>query len=785
MFNRLSARYLQGAGFRATANVLAARSAWLAWALCVVAGIAVLDDYGVATDEDWQRSLAMATLDYVLGRNEVLLQHADRAYGVAFEAFLAVAERLLDLQDSRAIYLWRHLLTHLGFLSAGLAAAGLAFRLYGSRCLALCAFGLFLLHPRLYAHSFFNSKDIPFLSLFMVALYLLERAFRQGTVAAFLLGGAGVGLLTNIRPMGILLFAGALALRACDCVQAADRSARRQVLRTSGLFVLASAAALYATWPYVWNDTARRLGEAFAYLAEAHTLNTFPFQGRSISSTAAPPDYVPTWFAITAPPAALLLGVIGAAVILQRGCARPRALLRHTRLRFGFLLLACLVLPVLAAILLGTNIYDDWRHMYFLYAPFCLVAVAGLDALRAAARRGWTRGGAVGAYGLAGAGATAALAAMISLHPHQHLYFNLLVNRATPEHLRSQYELEYWQTSYRQALGFLLARYPAQPIRVRPVKNLYANRKMLSAAERRRIVFVGDEYADFHILHYHAPGNAGQMPEEAYAPVVYTHSAYGNTIFTVAAVNLDRVEADAAAPYRATYRALAAATPVVRDRFDVYLDARAVRYVRAPCRLSDLRAKFVLHVTPVDPREAAGRSLDNLAFYFHRRGARFDGQCLAAVPLPAYPIRHLQVGQWVGRDDRMLWLADIPIPPDLDAYRTAYRALAADPPALQAAFDVYVTADAVAYAKTPCTAADTQPKFILHVIPSRARDLPPARRRLGFDNRDFQFAWQGAHFDDRCLALAALPTYPVARLRVGQFRAGESPLWAAEIPLPR
>ena len=124
-------------------------------------------------------------------------------------------------------------------------------------------------------------------------------------------------------------------------------------------------------------------------------------------------------------------------------------------------------------------------------------------------------------------------------------------------------------------------------------------------------------------------------------------------------------------------------------------------------------------------------------------------------------------------------------PRALQGYRQLGRALAAVPPAYRGLFDVHVAADAVTYAKAPCTAADTEPKFILHVVPVRPRDLPPDRWAAGFDNRDFRFAWQGAHFDGRCLTRAPLPAWPIASLRVGQFRAGEEPLWSAEIPLPR
>lgn len=174
--------------------------AWLVCALLLGAGWAVLDDYTVVIDSEMQRETAASTLDYILGRSDALLNHPDRMYGVVFELPLLSLERLLGLQDSRALYRMRHGLTHLVFLAGGLGCYALTYRLYGRRPLALCAMGLFLLHPRLYAHSFFNSKDIPFLSLFMLALLLIHWACRRGSVQAFLLCGLGVGALTNVRP---------------------------------------------------------------------------------------------------------------------------------------------------------------------------------------------------------------------------------------------------------------------------------------------------------------------------------------------------------------------------------------------------------------------------------------------------------------------------------------------------------------------------------------------------------------------------------------------------------
>ena len=39
-------------------------------------------------------------------------------------------------------------------------------------------------------------------------------------------------------------------------------------------------------------------------------------------------------------------------------------------------------------------------------------------------------------------------------------------------------------------------------------------------------------------------------------------------------------------------------------------------------------------------------------------------------------------------------------------------------------------------------------------------DLPPHRRRYGFDNRDFSFTWRGGFFDGKCLTQEPLPGLP-------------------------
>ena len=207
------------------AAFLARHSAIVALAVFAIVGVFIFDDYGIGNDADDQRRIGHASFNYILGDEDALLTHRTiRYYGVAFEIPQIAVERLLRLEDPRDIFLTRRLIAHVFFLAGGFFAWLLAYRLFGSRLVALLAMLLFLLHPRIYAHSFINSKDVPFLSAFMIALYLIHRAFRRDSVWAFALCGVCVGLLVNIRIMGAILIPAVLGMLALDAFYAMKRA---------------------------------------------------------------------------------------------------------------------------------------------------------------------------------------------------------------------------------------------------------------------------------------------------------------------------------------------------------------------------------------------------------------------------------------------------------------------------------------------------------------------------------------------------------------------------------
>ena len=751
-------------------------------ALFAVAGVAVLDDYGMHGDETAHRDMAIANVEYIATGATDLLYHNDyRYYGVAYEMPLLLLERAFGPLDGRRIYLMRHMLTHLFFIAGGFACGMLAYRTLGSRWVALLAMLMFLLHPRLYAHSFFNSKDVPFAAMLLITLYLAHRAFRRDTLGAFLLCGIVVGLAMNLRPFALMLLPMILAMRGLDLWQA-GRGERKRILASIGIFAAAALAITYILHPYYWENPLRFI-EGMRVLSQHPQIKANLFMGEIYLADAVPWNYIPVWFAITAPPVALALGALGAAAVCWQGASRPLAALRDRETRFRIMTLGCVVLPVAVVIALQSNIYQGWRQMYFLWAPFCLLAAVGLhhianismgDIWKVGSRLpGPVRGGGrlhmarrALAYGVVGAGLITTLTAMAALHPNQNVYFNALVDTNTPGALGERYDLDYFRVAYRQSLEYLLDRHPDDTLLVGPGRK---SLQILPHSDRERVLISGRLYSTDYLI-YPLFGRRN-LPEE---PAFHSVRAYGSGISFIIDTGSD-VYLDY---YRAEYDDVEAnGTLLARSGFDIYIHNGALRYLKENCetlqtnRYGDINV--FLHIFPADRADLSAdrRELgfENRDFWISESLASIDGKCIhSQPPLPDYPIARIRTGQRA--QGEVAWSADIDLPAHAAATEL-YDGIAAGDygqPVARSDFDVYMRGNSLAYLKDPCEQGDADARFFLHIIPDDPADLPAVWREYGIENLDFWFVDHGAYAGDKCVAERELPDYPIARVKTGR-----------------
>ena len=780
-------------GCRAALPLLTTRSGLIICALFLLVGLVSAGNYGLGADEATQRLIAETNLNYILGRGDGIppfktsanpLVPSDRYYGVAFELPLLLSERALGLEDFHYVNRLRLTLTHLFFIVGAFFCYRLAGRLFDNRLIALFALLIFLLHPRIYGHSLVNSKDLPFLSMFVITLYLLERAFRRDTVGAFVLLGAAVGLLTNLRIMGIMLFAAVIAMRGLDWFQVGSGPERKRILLTAGLFVLAAALTLYAITPYAWNDPIAYLAGSLNLTANHPTVVSVLFQGELIPSDQLPARYLPTWFAIATPPLFLLLLGLGAAAAIAGGIRRPAAIFRNNGLRFQLLLLACFLLPPLAAILLGSNQYDDWRHLYFLYGPGCLLAAGGLHGLTAGlSRQGRGR---AGMYGLTGLGLGLLLLQMVQLHPLQYSYFNFLVDRTTPEYLRTQYAMDYFKLARTAALRYLLESQPGATWIVRGEDNRL--REGLPPGLRPRLQLAGGgRNADYELV---SPLDASQpdLPVNS----AYPRRFYNNSLAALRPLADSRMTAAARAAYREFYRQAVAGPPLIPGNYALYLNGQRLTLIQENCPEERQDVRFTVKFFP---RRLESRPLplwDQEAYwqgYNHR--VRLGEVCIAVLQLPV-PVEgdlilSLHSLSKLQRVHRLLWeelySSYRPGLGELVAEWRESQPTAAGPEGF--AVILHRAADgkqALIYDRADCSWAEYETPVFLHIYPENLADLPFYRWAEGKENRDFPLSRYGVRPGGDCLAVVPLPDYPVAALRTGQEDSWEVNLYPATAP---
>ncbi|MBC7554470.1 MAG: phospholipid carrier-dependent glycosyltransferase [Taibaiella sp.] len=470
----------------------------LLFAVAFIAGMLTYKDYGITWDELDQRLIGNLTYDYVTTGKKDLLTYIYRFYGTGFELPLAMFERWFHLTEIRDIYYMRHLVTHSLFLLSALSLYILSFRLTRSVVIASLCFLMLLFAPRIYAHSFFNTKDIPFLCMFLITMSFSQLAFSRNKAGLYLALGMLAGYTTSIRVMGIMLFGFIGLFMLLDLWAEKKRSGdlRKQYINI-GLYGLGFCVALYVAWPYLWRNPIGNFIESYQVMSHYDWDASVLIGGAYEHTTELPWTYFPTWFVITTPLLWTLTGAAGLVLIVADFVKKPRLFLANGRERNYLLFLLCFLIPVLAVIKLNAVIYDDWRHLYFVYPSFVLAGMYFINKVFVNKYK----------YAVAGLGALQlALAGMFMVknHPFQQVYFSDLVNHEE-EYLRENYELDYWGASFKEGLQYLATHDSSSNIKIAcnyedPVQH---NIIMLNPADRKRFEFVKTvDKADYFITNF-------------------------------------------------------------------------------------------------------------------------------------------------------------------------------------------------------------------------------------------------------------------------------------------
>ncbi len=411
----------------------------------LVIGIVIFNDYGISFDEFVQHNIGEVNYKYVFWGDRELDNFLDKEYGVGFELPLIALEKVLHLTDKADIYAMRHIVTHVFFLVCMFAGYILALKLYKNQLVAIATFLMLVLSPRIYAHSFINTKDIPSLSVVVLCFLAAYNAFNKKTIGAYLLLGIVCGFAVGLRLMNMIIAAPVIGYLLLDIFYTIKKPLiALKYLLALLLFLIAGCLVMYVSWPALWRDVFNDIFIFYEHLSMFRWLGDVLLNGEVIPAAMLPWYYIPLWFTITVPIYWQLLCIAGIAMAFILFIKRPLGIFDSTTVRMHLMFVFCFIAPVGAVIYLKAVLYDDWRHMYFIYPSFVFLVALAINQLLKTKLKNIV-------LALFALQLSLVLFFFIKFHPNQNVYFNEMVPHSK-DYLMNHYELDYWQHSYKQGL---------------------------------------------------------------------------------------------------------------------------------------------------------------------------------------------------------------------------------------------------------------------------------------------------------------------------------------------
>jgi hypothetical protein len=419
---------------------------WLYFGILLIVCLFIYKDFGLSWDETTQRNIGYHAFRYMFEGNNFYLNFPDNVYGVGYELPLVMMEKLIGLEDPREIYHFRHLVNIGLFCLACFVFFRMNLKLFTYLKVAIFPTLLLILTPRIFGHAFFNSKDIPFLCMYIFCFhafhnYLLKPQFKQLALLSVL-----GGLLINFRIMGILFSSAVIAIMIFHLL----REKKKKQLWHLGFYILVAASCLFATWPYLWTDPLQHLQNAFHAMSKFRWQGTYLLNGVVYHEGENIRNYLFRWIGITVPVVYLIMGLIGIVVFIGRTAIKPKKILDTPYKIMGWVFLGHMIVPIAAVLYFKSVLYDDWRQLYFIYPAFLFFCGAFLLLFFEHFYK-WFRRMAFLLIAYLGF----VLVQMVILHPYEHVYFNELVPHRK-NFLQEHYDQDYWGTSFYDGLKYIL-----------------------------------------------------------------------------------------------------------------------------------------------------------------------------------------------------------------------------------------------------------------------------------------------------------------------------------------
>ena len=189
--------------------------------IAILLSLNIYKDYGISVDEESTRLHGIVSLNYIC---EILFPNHKfefqinntipklgtydfKEYGVFFEILLiAITEIILNIKNFSEIFYSRHLINHLLFLFSVICFYFLCLNIFKNKLYSFFGATILYTYPRIFAQSFYNDKDLAFLSLFIFLIFFSIKFIKNPSYYNAILVALFSAITCNIRIIGIYVF---------------------------------------------------------------------------------------------------------------------------------------------------------------------------------------------------------------------------------------------------------------------------------------------------------------------------------------------------------------------------------------------------------------------------------------------------------------------------------------------------------------------------------------------------------------------------------------------------
>ena len=354
-------------------------------------GIYIYKDYGIGLEENFQRASGFYWLGYIseifnlnnlkiiadIKLNQLYIANPNLpkvaenlAYGIIFDLPCSLLEIFFNFKNNNNNIYLRHFISFFIFFISSYCFTKLIKKRFNDIIITFFGTFVYFFSPKVFGASFFDGKDIFFLSIFTISNYYYFKFVNQNNRLNLIIFAIFASIAFSSRTPGLMFFTSFLMIYVLKFICVGNYKIYFNTLK---IFIITYFLFLFFHWPYLWNFI-----ENFKFSYGPLNIKVY-FDGIFYSKQALPLNYIPKLIFVSTPLFIIFFFILGVLLVLKRLYLRlilvkdnsiklyKFDLWRGKKEELDIFIFICLAQTIFIYYTFNKEIFSSWRHFYFFH----------------------------------------------------------------------------------------------------------------------------------------------------------------------------------------------------------------------------------------------------------------------------------------------------------------------------------------------------------------------------------------------------------------------------------